>query len=90
MYCCYESLQNFSISCVDLNIECVTQVCPKRKYMKVLLMLVKYGACHAKTSCYVYFCVNACVLAKEVVLEKKCFTSKMACSLSILLSSFNR
>ena len=32
MYCCNESLQSFSISCVDLNIECVTQVCPKIKY----------------------------------------------------------
>ena len=35
-----------------------------------------------------YFCVNACVLAKEVVREKKCFTLKMACLLSIFLSSF--
>ena len=26
MYCCYESLQSFSISCVDLNIECITQI----------------------------------------------------------------
>ena len=47
-------------------------------------------ACHAKTSCYVYFCVNACVLAKEVVLEKKCFSLKMACLFLIFLSSFNR
>ena len=37
-----------------------------------------------------YVCVNACVLAKEVVLEKKCFSLKMACLLSILLSSFNQ
>ena len=47
-------------------------------------------ACYAKTSCYVYFCVNACVQVKEVVLEKKCFSLKMACLLSIFLSSFNR
>ena len=37
-----------------------------------------------------YFCVNACILEKEVALEKKCFSLKMACLLSIFLSSFNR
>ena len=36
-----------------------------------------------------YFCVNAYVLAKEAVLEKKCFTLKMACLFFIFLSSFN-
>ena len=34
-----------------------------------------------------YFCVNACILAKEVVREKKCFSLKMACLFLIFLSS---
>ena len=37
-----------------------------------------------------YFCVNACVLAKEVALEKKCFSLKMVCLFLIFLSSFNQ
>ena len=37
-----------------------------------------------------YFCVDACVLANKVVLEKKCFSLKMACLFLIFLSSFNR
>ena len=38
-----KSLQSFSISCVNLTIARVTQLCPKLKH-KVLFMLYKYGA----------------------------------------------